>query len=370
MIRAHKIRLSPNNKQKGYFARACGVARFAYNWALAEWNRRYEAGERVSEAQLRRELNAVKKEAYPWMQEVTKCAVQLSIMDLGQAFANYFAGRAAHPVYKKKGKRDSFAISNDHFTVQGKKVKIPKLGWVKMTEELRYEGKVLGSVISRTADCWYIAINVELSAPNPVHTPNSESQAVGVDLGVKNLVTLSDGSVFTGRKPQKAHLARLRRLQQALSRKQGAKKGEKKSKNYLKSQRQLQKLYARMRNIRQDECHKLTTMLTQTYSIIGIEDLSVQGMLGEQTGTNRALHDMSFFEFRRQLEYKAQTIGSKVVVADRYYPSSKLCSSCGYMLDELSLSDRVWLCPQCGSNHDRDLNAAINLRNEAVRMLS
>jgi len=210
MILAHKIQLDSNNKQSTYLAKACGVARFAYNWALAEWKKRSESGEKVSEVKLRRELNAIKREQFPWMMEVTKCAPQLAIKDLGKAFANFFAKRAEFPQFKKKGHKDSFALSNDQFAIKGKAIRIPNLGYVRMTEELRFDGKIMGATISRKADRWFIAIQVEIPDPSPIHS--SESQAVGVDLGVKDLAVLSDGTKITGSKPHKALLSRLRRL--------------------------------------------------------------------------------------------------------------------------------------------------------------
>ena len=148
MILAHKIRLDPNNKQSTYLAKACGVARFAYNWALDRWKTQYDAGEKVSEGKLRKELNAIKREEYPWMLEVTKCAPQLAIKDLGKAFQNFFAKRADFPKFKKKGQRDSFGLSNDQFSIKGKTIRIPNLGYVGMTEELRFDGKVMGNGLS------------------------------------------------------------------------------------------------------------------------------------------------------------------------------------------------------------------------------
>ena len=362
MILAHKIQLDPNNKQRTYFAKACGIARFAYNWALAEWKRRHEAGEKVSEEKLRRELNAIKREQFPWMMEVTKCAPQLAIMDLGKAFINFFHKRAEFPKFKKKGRKDSFSLSNDQFKIIGKTISIPNLGFVRMTEDLRFTGKIMGATISRKADRWYVAIQIEIPNPKLIH--NSESQAVGVDLGVKDLVTLSDGTKITGAKPHKSLLSRLRRLNKSLSRKTGAKKGEKKSSNFRKTQSKLSRLHARIANIRNDETHKLTSMLAENYGIICIEDLNVSGM-AKNHRLARAVLDMSFFEFRRQLEYKTKMKGGHVILADRFYPSSKTCSDCGYKYDALTLSMREWTCPNCGIDHDRDLNAAVNLRNLA-----
>jgi len=363
VILAHRIQLDPNNKQRTYFTKACGVARFSYNWALAQWKQRYEAGEKASEIELRRGLNAIKRESYPWMLEVTKCAPQLAIMDLGKAFKNFFAKRAGFPKFKKKGRSDSFSLSNDQFVIEGKTIRIPNLGYVRMTEGLRFTGKIIGATVSRKADRWYVSIQVEIPNPDPIH--DSESQAVGIDLGVMDLATLSDGTKHTGEKPHKALLSRLRRSNKSLSRKQGAKKGEKKSKNFNKAQKQLSRLHARIANIRNDDTHKLTTILTQSYGTIGIEDLNVSGMVKNHK-LSRAILDMSFFEFRRQLEYKSKMTGSKVVVADRFFPSSKLCSNCGEKIESLELSIREWTCPVCNCHHDRDINAAINLKNNAV----
>jgi putative transposase len=364
MIRAHKIRLYPNNKQATYFAKASGVARFAYNWALAEWKRRYEAGEKVSEAALRRELNTVKREQYPWMLEVTKCAPQLAIKnDLKNAFNNFFAKRAGFPKFHKKGVHDSFSLSNDQFRMNEKTVRIPGLGWVRLAESLRFEGKITGAAVSRTADKWYIAVQVEM--PDIIASA-SENQAVGVDLGIKTLATLSDGTEIAGSKASREYEKKLRRLNQSLSRKEGARKGEKQSNNFKKTQLQVSRLYAKISNIRADETHKLTTMLTRKYGLIGIEDLNVSGMMSNHR-LARSVADMSFFEFRRQLEYKAGSNGVKVVVADRWFPSSKICSVCGEIVDELPLDVREWECGRCHTNHKRDVNAALNLKYYALK---
>jgi len=345
MILAHKIRLAPNKKQRTYFAKAAGTARFAYNWALNEWTSLYNAGIKTTEMELRRQLNAIKQEKYPWMSEVTKCAPQLAIMNLGQAFTNYKSKRAAYPKFHKKGQNDSFEISNDQFKVEGKRIRIPNLGWVRMTERLRFNGKILGAAISLKAGRWFVSIQVEMPDAVPIHTTASENQAVGVDLGVHNLAVLSDGTVIPGAKPHKALLSRIRKLNRSLSRKIGSKKGEAKSNNFKKAQKRLSVLHAKAANIRNDETHKLTSMLAKDYSIIGIEDLNVSGMVKNHR-LARSVLDMSFYEFRRQIEYKSKMTGSVVVIADRFYPSSKICSVCGNNLDkQIPLSIRAWYCP-------------------------
>ena len=364
MLIAHKIALDPNNVQATYFAKAAGTARFAYNWALAEWKRQYEEWKadnskpKPSEASLLRQLNAIKREKFPWMLEVTKCAPQIAIMQLGNAFKNFFAGRAGYPQFRKKGEHDRFAISNDTFRVDGSRIRIPKIGWVRMRESLRFAGKIMSATISRVADRWFVSITVDI--PDVSHLPKAENQGVvGVDMGVSSLATLSTGEVIDGPKPHKALLSRLQRLSRSLSRKQ---KG---SANRKKAKAKLAKLHARIAAIRSDALHQLTSSLTRRFHTIGIEDLNVRGMV-KNRHLARSIADMCFFEFRRQLEYKAAMRGGRIVVVDRFYPSSKTCSDCGHKLDELQLSVRKWTCPACGSVHDRDVNAAINLKNMAV----
>jgi len=364
MLIAHKIALAPNNVQATYFARAAGTARFAYNWALAEWQRQYEACKtdtalpKPSQMALRRQLNGIKGEQFPWMLEVTKNAPQMAIIQLGAAFKNFFAGRTKYPKFRKKGLHDRFSLTNDQFSIDGSRIRIPHLGWVRMRETLRFTGKIMSATVSRVADKWFVSITVD--TPDDSHLPKAENQgAVGVDLGVSALATLSTGEIVTGPKAHKALLSRLRRLSRGLSRK------VKGSENRKQAKLKLARLHARIGNVRSDGLHQLTTELTRRFHTIGIEHLNVRGMV-KNRHLSRAVSDMGFFEFRRQLDYKAAQRGGMIVVADRWYPSSKTCSACGHRLETLSLSVRDWTCPECGSVHDRDVNAAINLRNLAV----
>ncbi|UJS25043.1 RNA-guided endonuclease InsQ/TnpB family protein [Thiothrix winogradskyi] len=366
MIISHKIRLDPNNKQATYLAKAAGTARFAYNWALVEWQTQYAAWKddntqpKPNQMRLRRQLNAIKREQFPWMLEVTKNAPQMAIIQLGAAFNNFFAGRAQYPQFKKKGKsRDSFTLTNDQFSLNACRLRIPHLGLVRMRETLRFSGKILSATVSRTADQWFASITVDTDQN---HLPPAENQGtVGVDLGVSALATLSTGEKVIGAKPHKALLSRLKRLSRSLSRK------VKGSANRHKAKQKLAKLHASIANIRQDSLHQLTTDLTRRFHTIGIEDLNVSGMV-KKRHLSRAISDMGFFEFRRQLEYKAGMRGAVVVVADRFFASSKTCSApgCGHKVDKLPLSVREWTCPVCGAVHDRDLNAANNLEKYAV----
>lgn len=364
MLIAHRIALDLNNVQATYMARAAGTARFAYNWALAEWKRQYEVWKldnsqpKPSQMSLRRQLNSIKREQFPWMLEVTKNAPQMAIIQLGDAFKNFFAGRAKYPQFRKKGVHDRFTLTNDQFSIDGCRIRIPNLGWVRMRETLRFTGKIMSAAISRVADRWFVSITVD--TVDDSHLPKAKNQgAVGVDLGVSALATLSTGEIIAGPKPHKAMLARLQRLSRSLSRKQ---KG---SSNRKKAKAKLAKLHARIAAIRSDALHQLTTNLTRRFHTIGIEDLNVRGMV-KNRHLARSIADMGFFELRRQLEYKAAMRGGQIVVADCFYPSSKMCSGCGHKLDTLPLAVREWMCPECGTLHDRDVNAAINLKNMAV----
>ena len=364
MLLAHKIRLAPNNVQATYFAKAAGTARFAYNWALARWQELYQASladparPKPNEAALRRELNTIKREQFPWMLEVTKNAPQMAIIQLGQAFDNFFAHRAGYPVFRHKGINDRFSVTNDHFRVEKKRIRIPKLGWVRMREALRFTGHIVSATVSRVAGHWYASITVDMPDGPPL--PPAENQgAVGVDLGVTTLATLSNGETMTGPKSLRTLLKKLQTRSRALSRK------VKGSRNRAKAKLKLARLHARIANLRKEGLHQLTTSITRRFHTIGIEDLNVKGMLGNRK-LARAIADMSFHELRRQLDYKTALRGGRVVVADRWYPSSRLCSCCGYKLDTMVLGMRQWSCPGCSTLHDRDVNAAINLKKVAV----
>ena len=356
MILARKIALDPNNAQATYFAKACGVARLAYNFGLSEWKEQYEIGGKPCERELRRYFNSVKDEKFPFVRDVTKCAPQLALMNLGIAFKNFFAGTAKFPTFKKKGKsRDSFEISNDQFEVDARRIRVPSLGWVRMRESLQLVGKILSATISRTADRWFVSITVDVpDKPIPKH----EGPAVGIDFGCTNFATLSNGDVVTGPKPHKSLLDRLRRLNKSLHRKVLG------SRNRTKAKLRVAKLHARIANIRRDFIHKFTTSVVERFSLIGIEDLNVSGIA--KTTLARSVLDQSPYEMRRQLEYKAPMRGAAVKVADRFYASSKLCNVCGEKNAALKLSDRKWTCHGCGTVHDRDDNASQNLKQNAV----
>lgn len=347
----HKIQLGPTYKQMRYFRQACGVSRFTWNWALAEWKKQYEAGKKPTGLSLKREFNAIKPIEFPWMYEVTKYASQQPFIFLQSAFRAFFQKRAKYPQFKKKGIHESFYIGNDHIKIEGKRIHMPKLGWVKMREELRFSGKVISATISEVAERWFVSLNVGL-----YQEPHfCESQAVvGVDLGVSRLATLSNGEKIEGSKPLKERLNKLKRLQRQMSRKQ---KG---SNNRDKARKRVAKLHYRISCIRQDTLHKLTSYLSNKFAAIAIEDLNIKGMMSNHT-LARSIADMGFYEFRRQIEYKAQLRSNHIKVVDRWFPSSKRCSRCHAINDSITLNDRIFKCSQCGLEMDREFNAAVNL---------
>ena len=358
IVLTHKIALVPTVDQSVLLARAVGTSRFAFNWALAEWKRQYAAGEKANEVKLRRELNAIKREAFPWMLEVPKSVVQQAIKNLGTAFTNFFKKRAKYPRFKKRGQHDSARFDNGPgtFLFDGKRIKLPIIGWIKTREALRFNGKPLSATVSRVANRWFVSIPVEVDITPPVR---ENQAAVGVDFGIYTFAALSTGEMVKAPNPLRKMICKLKRLSRSLSRK---KKG---SANRKKAQQRLARLHARIANIRNDFLHKFTTDLVRRFSLIGIEDLNVQGMLSNHR-LARSIADVSWSEARRQIEYKCLLAEAELVVHNRWFASSKTCSDCGHVLEALPLSIREWCCPKCGVVHDRDMNAAINLKPTAV----
>jgi putative transposase len=364
MIKAHKIRLNPTPEQEDYFKRAAGCARLAYNWALAEWRREYEAGGKPSALDLKKRFNEIKAEQFPFVKEVTKCATEQAFADVGAAFANFLTrlkkgGEAGYPKFKSKNRSTpSFYLANDKITFAEHTVYIPKLGWVNMAESLRLEGKVMGARVRCRAGQWWIAVAVEMEKP----PPQEKQSTVGVDVGITNLGVTSDGRVFENQEYLRQSLSRLSGLGRALARKEAG------SRNFEKAKVKLQRAHYQVACQRDDAIHKMTTELCRNNAMIGIEDLNVKGMMRNRH-LSRSLSDAAFGEIHRQLNYKAEWFGSVVQPVDRFFPSSQLCSACGERKTELTLAEREWQCEACGAHHDRDLNAAINIRDEALRRL-
>lgn len=348
---SHKIQLDPTKEQRVFFAKACGVARRSWNWALDEWQKAVKRGEKPSGSVLKKRWNKIKDKLFPWVRETHRDAYARSFDNLQTAFNRFFKKISKFPTWKKKGHHDSFYVANDKISLDGKRIRIPKLGWVRLRESLRFDGRVLSATVSREADRWFVAVAVDVG---DYTKPRSGDDAIGVDLGVSTFAVLSTGERIAAPNPLKKSLKRLQRLSRKHSRK---KKG---SNNRKKSAMRLARMHRRIKNIRNDFLHKTTTMLCSKAKSIVIEDLNVKGMMANRK-LSRRIADQGFFEFRRQAEYKSKIYGTDVVVADRWFPSSKTCSSCGWKKDGLTLSEREFVCEACGLAMDRDHNAALNL---------
>ncbi|MGH2517555.1 MAG: RNA-guided endonuclease InsQ/TnpB family protein [Ktedonobacterales bacterium] len=371
VLRAYKTELALNDRQVTACKRHAGAARYAYNWGLRRKQEAYAAtGRSPSAIDLHRELNALKQTELPWMYEVSKCAPQEALRNLDTAFAHFFrrvqrtqdgtgtgkVGKVGypHPKTKKRG-LGSFRLTGS-IVIFPAAIQLPRLGRVRLKERgyLPISGtpsaRVLSATVSEQAGHWYVSVQVEQQREVPTNT----GPVIGVDLGVKTLATLSDGTVIANPKPLKRRLKKLKRLHRAVSRKR---KG---SKNRKKAVRKLASAYRSVANQRANTLHQVTTWLAKTKSVIVIEDLNVAGLL-KNHHLAHAIGDVGFGEFRRQLTYKAAWYGSQVVVASRWEPSSKTCSHCGWIDHDLTLADRMFHCEQCGVVRDRDVNAAINL---------
>lgn len=361
MILAHKIKLDTTHKQRKYFSQAAGTSRLVWNWALAAWDKQYQAGEKPSGMSLKKQFNAVKYQLFPWLKAIHRDVHATPFANLQQGFNRFFKKLGGKPRFKKKGKsRDSFSVANDKLKVEGKRVRLPLIGWVRMTEVIRFDGRILSAVVSRTVDHWYISFQIDVGN---MQKTRKRDAIVGVDLGIKTFATMSDGQEFQAPKPLARFLSKLKKFQKRLSR---CLKG---SKRYEKLKMKLVRLYAKISNIRRDCLHKLTTKLCRENQTVVIEDLCVKGMLAYRK-LSRVVSDVGFYEFRRQLEYKSLLYGNYLIVAGRFYPSSKTCSNCQAIKDSLSLAERTFKCDSCGFELDRDLNAARNLHTFGLREIN
>ena len=424
MIVAHKIQLLPNNVQSSFFSQACGVARHTWNWAYREWERQsrnrnpiiidnygdvvgYEKRKPVDDngslippvsgLALKKEFLALIDDQWPWMRIVPSHIYHQPFADLQSAWNRCYKGLAEKPVKKHKGKaKDSFYLANTCITIEGRHVKISKLGQVRMREDLRFSGKVMSARISRTAGQWSISVAIEVPDVVPVH--NQPTVAVGVDMGVNTMAALSTGEMRANPKALSKNEKKLKRLQRKLSRQLEAAKAkagipEEKpiprgtrlefSGRMNDTKRKIQRAHGRITGIRSNAQHQLSSELTKRFGIVAIEDLNVKGMtasakgdaanpgknVAQKSGLNRGMMDVGFGELRRQLDYKAKRSGTQLAVINRWFPSSKTCSACGVVQESMPLNIREWRCPSCGAQHDRDVNAAKNIKRIGVIQL-
>ena len=338
-----------------------GLARFVFNWGLAEWKAEYEAGGKPSAYGLKKRFNAIKDEKFPWVRDYPYVILEAAFDNLGRAFQNFFrrvktGETPGFPKFKSKHKTTPAFTLRGSITVESDRVKLPRIGWVRLAESgyLPTENaKLLSAALSRRGGDWYISLQVEREVPTP---EPATGEAIGVDLGVKSLAVVSDGTTFDNPRTLRTNEKRLARLQREHSRRQ---KG---SKNRAKTTVKIAQLHKKIADTRSHTLHNISRYVTATTkpSVVVVEDLHVKGMVRNRK-LAKAVSDASMGELRRQIEYKADWNGVEVLVADRWYPSSKTCGECGCINDKLTLADRKWTCDSCGTVLDRDLNAACNL---------
>ena len=354
MNRAHKIRIYPTREQETQLYKTAGTSRYVYNWALAEWKSMYDAFDKglSTEKPSFGKLSARwTKERPEWATEVARDSQTHAIMNVGTAFQNLWRGKAAYPKFHKKGRKDSFYVPNNKAYIEGSRLSLPKIGKVRLAEPLRYTGKIMSYVVSTYAGEWFVSVQVELAsdARPRCEAPNS---SVGIDVGLSHIAVASDGTVLDMPKSLKRLDAHLKALQRKLSKK------AKRSRNRSKALRRKQKVQRRIDNIRKDAVHKFTHTITKNHGIVVTENLDIEGM--KQTGhksLRRSLAHSLMGEVIRQVSYKAQ----KHIQVDRFFPSSKRCSNCGFVKTSLELSERTYKCEACGLVIDRDYNASLNL---------
>lgn len=335
---AHKIQLCPNRKQISYFRQAGGIRRFVWNWCLAEWQRAYRAGEKPTMYGVKKRFNAAKPE---FCYEVTKFAAEYAVRALGDAYKNFWNPRmrAGYPRFKRKGKTpNSFVAATGAFCkVQGRKVWVPKLGWVKMREQLRFTGKLLRITISERAGRWYAAIAVETERP----AVERKIQAFGgLDVGINPLAVESDGTRWENPKALDRLQKRKARWQRKLARRT---KGRA---NWRKAKATVQRIEKRIADIRSNAHHQCSRAVVRKYAALGVESLNVSGMLRNRR-LAKFLSDAGLGELSRQIGYKADWYGTTLYEVGRFFPSSKMCSKCGLVNADLTLSEKRWTC-ECG----------------------
>lgn len=364
---AKKVRIKPTKQQELQLYKSSGTARFIYNWVLGKQKENYKQGNKfISDSVLRKEITQLKKtKDFEWLNEVSTNVPKQAVKDACNSYKRFFKKHSKFPKFKSKKKtKPSFYNDTHKLKVKDKLVRIEKIGWVRTSEQLPINVKYYNPRITFDGKYWYISVSFEEEHKYEELT----NESLGIDLGIKELATCSDGTVYENinktvkvKKLEK----RLRRLQRKVSRKyQKNKKGSTfvKTCNIIKLEKQIKLLQRTLSNIRKNHLHQITTSIVKTKPRrIVIEDLNVQGMM-KNKHLAKAIQEQGFYEFRRQLTYKCEWYGIELVVADRFYPSSKTCYSCGSIKKDLKLSDRVFNC-ECGFSIDRDLNASINLAN-------
>lgn len=356
--RAYKTELDPNDKQAHYFRQCAGASRFVFNWGLARWQQIYEDGGKPSRYGLCKEFNAIKDDQCPWIRALPYAVIEAAFYDLGFAFQHFFrrakqGNTPGYPKFKRRNGKRAFAVRGAK--VERDRIRVTHIGWVRLKESdyLPIEGQhTVYARISERAGRWYVAIGTEQELEQSELT----DLVIGIDLGLKTRAVFSNGVFFNAPRATYEYQRKLVRLSRELSRR---KRG---GQNWKKSKLKLQRLHAKIADVRKHWLHQISHYATYELKprTIVLENLNVSGMV-QNKHLAKAISDAGFYELRRQIEYKAAWLGIEVIIADPWFASSKTCSGCGWKNTELTLADRIFKCPECGIEIDRDLNAARNL---------
>ena len=370
MILAKKVRIKPTPEQEQQLWRSAGAVRWVYNWTLARQEENYrDGGKFISDGELRKELTKLKQtEEYAWLNEISAQTTKQAVKDACDAYKKMFRGESGKPKFKsRKRSKPAFYSRYDRFKVDGCRVYLEKIGWIETSEPIPEMDKYTNPRVSFDGKYWYVSVGIMQEQENPELT----NVMIGIDVGIKKLAVCSNGTMFKNinnssavRKTEK----RLRRLQRKVSRKyEMNKEGSRfvKTRNIVKVEKSIRLLHRRLTNIRTNHIHQATSAIAKTKpSAVVMEDLNVSGMMRNRH-LSKAIAGQKLHEFIRQMKYKCAKIGARFIQADKWFPSSKMCSSCGQIKKNLKLSDRTYEC-DCGLKIDRDVNAAINLSKLAM----